>query len=253
MPCRCSPRSISDIDTGYNKGDLTQASAVCQAMVMKKNYENPVQKEYAQLAQEYDNKWHFYVEATLQQTLKRVELHPGECLLDIGCGTGALLAAIEKGFPDVMLAGVDPTHEMLNIAAERLSKKVQLQQSWAEKLPFEEETFDVVVSCNMFHYIREPVIALEEVKRILKPTGRVVITDWCDDYITCQILDLFLRVFNKAHFKIYRKRECYQLLFSSGFDEIKIDPYKINWFWGMMTATAFKKQSLAQTCHPSTD
>ncbi len=48
-------------------------------------------------------------------------------------------------------------------------------------------------------------------------------------------------IFNKAHFKTYRKSECSSLLFSSGFDEIKITSYKINWFWGMMTATAHKK------------
>ena len=211
---------------------------------LKNDHENPVQKEYAHLAQEYDDKWSFYVEATLQETLKRVDLHSGERLLDIGCGTGALLAAIERRYPDNILAGVDPTREMLDIAGKRLSKKVHIEQSWAERLPFEAETFDVIVFCSMFHYIREPIVALKEGVRVLKPTGRVVITDWCDDYITCQICDLFLRVFNEAHFKTYKKRECYQMLLSSGFDDIKIDSYRVNWFWGMMTATACKKTTV---------
>lgn len=210
------------------------------ALLIDEN-ENPVQKEYAKLAQEYDGKWDFYIEATLQETLKKIELHSGECLLDIGCGTGVLLAALEERYPDAVLAGVDPTREMLDIAGKRLSKKVHIEQSWAEKLPFEAETFDVIVFCSVFHYIREPIVALKEVMRVLKSTGRLVITDWCDDYITCQICDLFLRVFNQAHFKTYRKKECYQLLFSSGFDDIKIDSYKVNWFWGMMTITACKK------------
>ncbi len=208
---------------------------------LKNDHENFVQKEYAHLAEEYDERWHFYVEATLKQTLKRVDLQAGERLLDIGCGTGALLAALEKRHPNAILAGVDPTRGMLDLAEKRLSKKVHIEQSWAEKLPFEDESFDVIVSCSMFHYIREPMVALKEMMRVLKPAGSLVITDWCGDYMLCKIYGLFLRVFNKAHFKTYGKKECYKLLFLSEFDDIKIDRYKINWFWGMMTATASKR------------
>lgn len=213
-------------------------------MVMKPNldhkHENPVQNEYAQLAQEYDDHWSFYVATTAQQTLQRLELHPGERVLDIGCGTGVLLAAMGNRFPEVILAGIDPTQEMLDIARKRLSKKVHITRSWAEKLPFSDAQFEVIVSCNMFHYIREPLVALKEMKRVLRPGGSVTITDWSNDYMTCQVYDLFLRVFNKAHCKTYKKRECYQLLAASGFTGIKIDSYKINRFWGMMTATASK-------------
>ncbi len=211
---------------------------------MKNNHENPIQEEYARLAQKYDDKWCYYVEATLQETLKKVDLQPEDRLLDIGCGTGVLLKEIENRYPNTILAGIDPTQEMLDIAAKRLPEKIHLQRSWAERLPFETETFDVIVFCSVFHYIREPLVALKEVVRVLKPAGRVVITDWCDDYIICQIYDLFLRTFNKAHFKTYRKKECYQFLFLSGFENIKIDSYKVNWFWGMMTATACKKESV---------
>ncbi|HEB63747.1 MAG TPA: methyltransferase domain-containing protein [Gammaproteobacteria bacterium] len=211
---------------------------------MKSDNETCVQKEYAQLAQKYDDKWHFYIEATQGETLKRVELNAGERLLDIGCGTGVLLETVEKSYPDAVLAGVEPTQEMLDIAYKRLSDRVQLEQSWASSLPFEDETFDVIVSCNMFHYIRQPRVALKEMVRVLKPAGRLVLTDWCNDYRTCQIFNLFLQVFNKAHFKTYRKKECHKLLSLSGFDHIKIDCYKINWFWGMMTATAIKGVSV---------
>ncbi len=210
-------------------------------VVINNRNTSPIQKEYAHLAQKYDDKWRFYIEATLQKTLKKIELRSGDRLLDIGCGTGALLEKLKEKYPEAILAGIDPTQEMIDIAGKRLLKKVHIEQSWAEKLPFEDEAFDVIVSCNVFHYIREPRVALKEVMRILKPTGRVVITDWCNDYMTCQVLDLFLRAFNKAHFKTYKQSECHELLSLSGFDDIKIDHYKINWFWGMMTATACKR------------
>lgn len=158
--------------------------AMSRAAISNEN-ESSVQKEYSKLAREYDEKWSFYVEATLQETLKRIEVHSGQRLLDIGCGTGVLLETLEKKHPDLILAGVDPTQEMLDVAGKRLSKKVHIERGWAEKLPFEAESFNVIVSCNMFHYIREPIVALKEARRILKPTGRLVITDWCDDYFTC--------------------------------------------------------------------
>jgi len=212
---------------------------------LKNGHDSPVQKEFAQVAEKYDDKWSFYVKATLQETLNRIEVYSGQRVLDIGCGTGILLETLEKKNPGIILAGVDPTQEMLDIAGRRLSKKVHLERSWAEKLPFEAETFDIIISCNTFHYIREPIVALKEAMRILKPAGKLVITDWCADYITCRICELFLLIFNEAHFKTYRKRECYNLLCSSGFNDIKIDRYRINWLWGMMTATAIKSMASA--------
>lgn len=200
-----------------------------------------VEKEYAQLARVYDDKWSFYIEASLQETLKRIDVHSCQKLLDIGCGTGVLLETLRGKYPDIHLAGIDPTKEMLDIASKRLPKDIHIEQGWAESLAFEDTSFDIVVSCNMFHYIQKPVAALKEAMRVLKPTGMLVITDWCDDYIFCRICDLFLRFFNDAHFKTYRKHECYSLLSSSGFSDIKVDKYKINWFWGMMTAKAYKQ------------
>ncbi len=162
-------------------------------MVMNTD-KNSVQKEYTQLAENYDKRWHFYIETTIQETLTKIELTSGDHLLDIGCGTGALLAAIEKKYPGVALAGIDPTRKMLDIANKRLPNKVHIEQSWAEKLPFATETFNIVVSCNMFHYIREPMNALSEISRVLKPNGKIIVTDWCNDYMTNQLNDIFLRI-----------------------------------------------------------
>jgi hypothetical protein len=82
------------------------------------------------------------------------------------------------------------------------------------------------------------MICLGEIIRVLKLQGKLVITDWCDDYITCRICDFFLHLFNRAHFKTYSRKECENLLRESGFYNIQIERYKINWLWGMMTARA---------------
>ena len=161
-------------------------------------------------------------------------------MLDVGCGTGALLYRISQTHSANQLAGVDPVPEMLAIARQRLGSAVELREGWAESLPFESEQFDVVVSCNMFHYVREPIAALREMERVLRFGGQLVITDWCDDYLACRLCDLYLRLFSPSHVRIYRERECERLLKEAGHDKVAIERYKINWLWGLMTARTTK-------------
>jgi ubiquinone/menaquinone biosynthesis C-methylase UbiE len=159
-------------------------------------------------------------------------------LLDVGCGTGALLHPLAQSYPGVRLTGVDPVPEMLEVARRRLPLEVDLRAGWAERLPFAGEQFDIIVSCNAFHYFREPATALREMTRVLAPGGRLVITDWCDDYLACRLCDFYLRLFNRAHVKVYSRQNCLRLLLDAGLRSVDVDRYKISWLWGLMTATA---------------
>ncbi|MFQ5465101.1 MAG: class I SAM-dependent methyltransferase [Thermodesulfobacteriota bacterium] len=172
--------------------------------------------------------------------MARLPVSGDERLLDVGCGTGALLKTLSGAYPGLRLAGVDPTSEMLAVALKRLEPDVRLEEAWAEKLPFRDDHFDVVVSCNIFHYIREPTAALHETARVLKPGGLFLMTDWCHDFLSCRVCDLYLRLFSRAHFKTYRLKECCDMLSIAGFDGIEIERYKINWLWGLMTAASYK-------------
>lgn len=202
---------------------------------------HPVVEEYARLAPGYDARWSFYVESTSRETLARLSLKSTDRLLDVGCGTGALLSRLSRSHPGARLVGVDPVPEMLGAARRKLPPSVQLAAGWAEWLPFESGRFDVVVSCNVFHYIRQPMTALLEMNRVLRSGGQLVITDWCDDYLACRACDLYLRLFSPAHFKIYRKRECMRLLEEAVHGEMNVERYKINWLWGLMTAKVTKE------------
>lgn len=107
-------------------------------------------------------------------------------------------------------------------------------------MPYDDSSFDVVVSCNMFHYIRQPIVALREMGRVLRVGGELVITDWCDDYLACRVCDWYLRLFSPAHAKVYRERDCLRLLEESGHHDAKIERYKISWLWGLMTVKVRK-------------
>jgi ubiquinone/menaquinone biosynthesis C-methylase UbiE len=129
---------------------------------------------------------------------------------------------------------------MLAVARRRLPPAVELRVGWAERLPFDDESFDVVVSCNMFHYIRQPVAALREMGRVLRACGQLVITDWCDDYFLCRICDWYLRLFSPAHVKVYSERQCLRLIEGAGHPQASIERYRISWLWGLMTARVTK-------------
>jgi ubiquinone/menaquinone biosynthesis C-methylase UbiE len=203
------------------------------------NTENidPVVREYAAQARDYDRTWSFYIEATTQETLKRVPMSAQARVLDVGCGTGELLRRLRAKYPAAVLAGLDPVEEMLAVAKEKLSGKEDLRVGYADALPWNSGSFDVVVSCNMFHYITHPVVALREMGRVLRPGGTLVMTDWCDDYLACRLCNLYLRLTNRAFYRTYRRKECLELFHAAGYRDVSIERYKISWLWGLMTAS----------------
>jgi ubiquinone/menaquinone biosynthesis C-methylase UbiE len=200
--------------------------------------------EYAAAAGEYDRKWKSYVDATIRETLARLDLRGDERVLDVGCGTGELLRQIGARYPGAKLAGIDPVAPMLEVARRKLPPGVDLRTGWANGLPWPDGSFDVVVSCNVFHYVTHPVPALSEMSRVLAPAGKIVITDWCDDYLACRLCSVYLRWTGAAFHKIYRAGECEDLFRDAGY-ATRIERYKISWLWGLMTASAVRASPAA--------
>jgi ubiquinone/menaquinone biosynthesis C-methylase UbiE len=194
--------------------------------------------EYSKLAPVYDRRWSRYIEATIGNTLSRLPLAGHECILDVGCGTGVLLERLAKTHPAGLLVGIEPVPAMRDRAQSRLPAEIELREGWAEELPCDDAEFDVVVSCNMFHYVRQPERALSEMRRVLRPNGLLVLTDWCDDYWTCRVCDRWLRLFSRAYHRSYGSKQCARMLETAGFTVVSVDRYKISLLWGLMTGTA---------------
>lgn len=196
--------------------------------------------EYDTLAPDYDARWASYTAASVRDTLGRLDVHGGERVLDVGCGTGVLLEQLASAVPGAALTGIDASAGMLRIARGRLAGKARLVRGFGEALPFVDAAFDAVVSSSAFHFFVEPRRALREMARVLRPAGQLVMTDWCTDFLGSRVLDLWLRVSDSAHVRAYRAREWRLMLDETGFEHVSVERYKIDRFWGLMTAVAHR-------------
>jgi arsenite methyltransferase len=109
-------------------------------------------------------------------------LEPGEVVLDVGSGAGtdSLIAAQMVG-SEGRVTGVDMTPEMLAkaraAAAEMEATNVEFVAGEAEGLPFEDESFDVVISNGVIDLIPDKDAVFSEIHRVLRPGGRIQVAD----------------------------------------------------------------------------
>ena len=203
-------------------------------------YETTVRQQYDRLAAIYDRRWNSYITKTLTFLKDFAAISPSATVLDIACGTGEFARLLLAEHPQQQITGIDLSAQMLNIARYKLANypQVSLQQASVEALPFENQSFDVVISASAFHYFDRPEIALQEMKRVLKPDGKLVILDWCKDYWWCRLCDLVLPAIDPAHRYCYTEAQFHSLLQRAGFCLGQADRVRVNLVWGLMVATA---------------
>jgi ubiquinone/menaquinone biosynthesis C-methylase UbiE len=114
-----------------------------------------------------------------------------ELVLDVGCGHGLMLIGVAKRLRDGRAIGLDLWQKAdqagnsreatwQNVEIENVAERVELKDGDARSLPFADNTFDVVVSSWALHNIYEAAgreTAVREIVRVLKPGGRLVLTD----------------------------------------------------------------------------
>lgn len=102
-------------------------------------------------------------------------------VLDAGCGSGEVLIEIAKAFPEAELVGLDLSEPLLEIAREQaedadLSDRLTFRKGDVEAMPFDDDSFNIVISVNTFHVVDNPVAMLDEIERVLKPDGALALT-----------------------------------------------------------------------------
>lgn len=104
----------------------------------------------------------------------------GSRVLDVGCGSGDVLAQAQ--FRGATVSGIDLSSALLEIAGDRLPD-ADLRVGDMKELPFEDGAFDAVVYLNSLMFASDPVESLREAKRVLAPDGRLAVGLWAEEEI----------------------------------------------------------------------
>jgi len=116
-----------------------------------------------------------------EQTLRRMELRPGERVLDLGCGTGwatrIMARMVAEGDTASQVVGLDVSDEMIRRARAQSREFENILYVWgsATEIPWQEDYFDKVLSIESFYYYPDQDSALDELFRVMAPCGRLYI------------------------------------------------------------------------------
>lgn len=104
-------------------------------------------------------------------------------VLEVGCGVGAQSEILLRRHPKIHLTGIDLSDDQLKVAKESLSKlsyaenRFEVEKANAEDLPYESDTYDGSFLCWVLEHVPNPERVLSEVRRVLRPGGKVIVTE----------------------------------------------------------------------------
>lgn len=107
--------------------------------------------------------------------LSKMVLQEGFVVLDVGCGTGALLKKMSEA-ENIIGFGIDVEPEMISVARVKCPR-MTIEQSACEKTPFKDASFDVMTACMAYHHFADRSGFINEAARILKAGGYLYIAD----------------------------------------------------------------------------
>lgn len=131
---------------------------------------------YDKLAKFYDFTFGPALHPGRLRAIERMDIQPGERVLEVGVGTGINLSLYPK---HCSVTGIDFSESMLEIARERAGRKdsrhVRLLQMDAADLKFADNSFDIVYAPYLISVVPDPVRVAHEMRRVCRPGGRVIL------------------------------------------------------------------------------
>jgi ubiquinone/menaquinone biosynthesis C-methylase UbiE len=163
-------------------------------------------------------------------------------IVDIGCGTGLLLLSIHKILPQAKLIGIEPSNEMRKIALKNVQlKNTIIKKGTSEKTTLSDSSVDVLVSRFSLPYWKNPETSFQELFRILKPKGTLILEALNKEYPSWKLSMIKWQMIFKrapstvisyhvdAYSQAYGPNQLKKLLETSGFKVVFHQGKKSEW------------------------
>ena len=162
-------------------------------------------------------------EKHLDMLLRLTAPKPDDMILDLGTGSGYVAFALAEQYPRCTVIGLDIVADTLNrsnaAAQNQRLTNLRFVSFDGTAYPFGDSMFDKVVTRYALHHFTNPILSLREVHRILKPTGRVVISDPAPNEMDRDggFVNAYMKVKPDGHVKFYAFSELDEMLRQTGF------------------------------------
>lgn len=179
MPGSGSQLSAAGSPQGFSEISLAQVGRPApKAGVVSRMEEKMMKDAYRNVARWYDRIFEPMDRGLRLIGLRMSRPKKGMTILDVGCGTGTHLELYTRY--ECRLFGIDCSPSMLGIARKRLGDKADLHLGDASMMPYEDRSFDLVISMLVLHEMNQATrtIVLPEMKRVLKDGGRMLLIDY---------------------------------------------------------------------------
>jgi len=194
-----------------------------------------IKKSYGLLSRSYAILEGIFEKGLRQKGLQLLSVTPGEVVLEIGTGTGYSLKEIANSVGDSGKAyGIDITPQMLEITRKRLQKtglidRVELHEGDARSMPCEDSKFDAAYIAATLELFDTPDIprVLKEIKRVLKPSGRLVVASLTKEG---REGSLFIKFYEWLHQKIRKYASCRPIYVEESAEEAGFQITKVEEF-----------------------
>lgn len=200
-----------------------------QMMNIPRDHKSESIREFNRSADDYDTQSPFYYRMTRlcdDAVIARISSlqKPTLRILDVGCGTGALLEKVRHAFPDAVLHGIDISPNMLAVARSKNLRDVVLDEGDAENLPYANRSFDIITCCSSFHHYPNPQKALAEFQRVARPAGTLIICDMdLPDAARLIANHILFPLQKKGDVHVYTHWEIKQLLINQGWKYCRVN------------------------------
>lgn len=151
------------------------------------------------------NKNHGNSEDLDNYILENFSIDGGSSILDLGCGDGRFLSKIRTKSSTSSLMGIDISENMIDTANNRKINNCNFYVGDSESLTAEDCSIDIVFCLNSFHHYPNPELVVKEVKRVLKPGGKMIIGEVYVLPVLRELINLTLPLGRTGDYKMYSK------------------------------------------------